>query len=211
MKRKKLFLTAIKDNTVDFLISKAPTLGMAFLGAGGMTYLAKLSEPLNVYGPIVWGSIGLVCFLLICLSLAFVGLYLEKRSIANFTTKIVENASTNPLSPQHQNRKINLIDFFHPFYKPAEHVRFEKCDIMGPANLHSEGGRFNNCAFHDCEIIIVREDRPIRGVVPLREPLFIDCHLYRVSFLMPINQYRTLPQQMRENVIVISDGRIGDV
>ncbi|EIC9817015.1 MULTISPECIES: hypothetical protein [unclassified Vibrio] len=211
MSNKVKLIKSIQSLVVDFILTKGPVLLMAFVGGSGMTYLAKVSAPLVPYGPVAWASIGLVSFFLICLSLAFIGMWLEKKALSKFTSKIVETATTNPLSPSHSDRKINLIDFYHPFYKATQNVRFERCDLMGPANLYSEGGSFDNCAFNDCEIVIVRDDRPIRGVVPLVRPMFLNCHLYRITFLMPITQYQALPSEMKKGVPIISDGRIGDI
>lgn len=203
--------SSTRDFLVDTLIAKGPSILVAALGAGGMGYLAKISAKIEPYGAVAWGGVTLVSFVMICCSLALLGVWLQKKSIAAFTGKMVETASVNPLEPLHKNKRIQLADFFHPFYKPSQNLRFEECDLMGPVNLYAEGGAFHDCGFIDCEIIIVRDDRPIRGVVPMKHPTFLKCSLYRVTLLMPFSQYNTLPEPMKKGVSVISDGRVGDI
>lgn len=196
---------------VDWLLSNWATLAAAFAGGGGMAYLAAISAPINSYGPIAWGGVGLCSILVIAISLVGFGIWKEKLALANYSQKVATTSNVNPLSHIHKDELIKLVDFFHPYYKPVNNVRFESCDLMGPSNIYFEGGNFDTCGFHECEIVIVRTDRPVRGGIHLRRPVLVNCNIYRATFLMNFEQYCSLPEEMKKGLAVISDGRIGDV
>ncbi|MGR2947838.1 hypothetical protein ABMX85_21415 [Vibrio vulnificus] len=211
MSKTKKAISSLASWITDWFISHGPTLIAAFIGGGGMAYLASISEPVSKFGVIGWLSIGLVAFFILGATFACFGVWRERSTLAEFTKKSMYVNASNPLSPIHKDEKINLIDFYHPFYKAARNIRFENCDLMGPANIYADGGTFDQCGFNDCEIIIVRTDRPIKGGIHLHRPFLVNCHLYRVTFIMPLEQYQSLPKQMKDGIPVISDGRVGDI
>ena len=196
---------------VDWVMSNGITLIVALIGGGGMTYLSSISAALNQYGFLAWIAVGLVTFVIIAFSFACFSFWEERRTLSDYTKKSFYSKTSNPLSPQHKNEKVNLIDFYHPYYKAIKNVRFEGCDLMGPVNLYVDGGTFDQCGFNDCEIVIVRSDRLIKGVVPMVRPVFLNCNIYRVTLLMPFDMYNTLPPEMKKGMPIISDGRIGDI
>lgn len=202
---------SLKSWVVDWLIGHWPTIVAAVIGGGGMAYLASASAFLNKHGPVAWGAVGLSSFLVLAVSLACVGYWKERSALADFARKSTLSVTSNPLSPVHSNERIQLIDFFHPYYKPLTNIRFENCDLMGPASVYSEGGTFDRCGFNQCEVVIVRTDRPVIGGIHLRRPTLVNCNLYRITFLMPVDQFNNLPAEMKSGVPVISDGRVGDI
>ena len=211
MSRVTKVLSSVVNWGIGWLITHGPTLIAAFVGGGGMVYLASISEPVSQFGLLGWFSIGLITFLIIGVTFACFGVWKERSTLAEFTKKSIYVNSSNPLSPMHKDEKINLIDFYHPFYKATTNVRFENCDFMGPSNVFADGGTFDRCGFNDCEIVIVRKDRPVKGGIHLVRPFLVNCQLYRVTFLMPFDQYQSLPIEMKKGILVISDGRVGDI
>lgn len=195
----------------DWFIDHWPTIFVATIGGGGMAYLASLSAIIGRYGAVGWVGVALASALAIALSLACVGYWRERSALADFARKSTLAVKTNPLSPVHRYELIQMGDFFHPFYKPIQNVRFEDCDLMGPAYIYSEGGTFDRCGFEACEIVIVRTDRNVTGGIHLMRPVLVNCRLYRITFLMAIDQYNAMPDAMKRGLPVISDGRIGNI
>lgn len=182
-----------------------------FIGGGGMTFLASITSFLDPYGPVAYGAIGILSMLLISIALYLYGLYKEKTTTAKYLSKKIDADLVNVLASSHNKERINLIDFYHPYFKPIENVQFEDCDLFGPAYVASDGGNFSGCDFIDCEITIVRGDRPIKGAVLFKLSSFVRCNFFRMTWVMNIDTYNALPQEMKRGVPVISDGRIGDV
>jgi len=176
-----------------------------------MAFLGSISDSLNQYGPIAWGVAGLLAILLIAVAFALFGYWSEKTAIADYARKNAIAISTNPLSQVHNTEQIMISDFFHPYHKIYENIRFENCDLIGPGIVFSESGSFDNCHWSDCQIVIIRTDRPITGAIHLKRPVILGCHLYRITFLMTIVQYQLMPAIMQGGLPVISDGRVGDV
>jgi len=130
---------------------------------------------------------------------------------ADYLKRKAQASTTNVLNPIHENERINLVDFYHPFYRPTENARFENCDLMGPAWINCDGCQFLHDGFFDCEIVIVRPDRPVGGASQFKFCTFTRSNFYRVTFLMNYESYKHFPDDFRAGIRVISDGRIGDV
>ncbi len=77
--------------------------------------------------------------------------------------------------------------------------------------LGVDGCQFLWSNFIDCEAVIVRPDRPIKGSHMFRFCTLLRCKIFRVTFVMNHASWLALPQDLRNGLIVISDGRIGDV
>lgn len=180
-------------------------------GGGVMTYLASVSAWLNPYGPVAWGGVGIASFLLMSFAFLVVGWARERYATADYVKTKAAASAVNVLAPTHTNERIELSSFYHPFYRPVENARFENCDLFGPANIHADGCSFLHVGFIDCEIVIVRSDRLIRGATAFKHCTLLHSRLYRVTFLMNEATYKALPEEMRRHVLVISDGRVGDI
>jgi hypothetical protein len=135
----------------------------------------------------------------------------SQLALAKYAREKASASGTNTLAPTHEHERIELWTFYHPFYRATENVRFENCELFGPANIAAQDCAFVDGEFHECEIIIVRPDRPVKGAMLFRRCNFVRFRLYRATFLMNIETYNSLPAEMRASVRVISDGRIGDL
>jgi len=195
---------------VDQAIERWPTI-LVVIGGGLMTYFASISAWLEPYGLVAWGAIGVGTILFLSLAYLLVGAALEKIAISNYTRAKAVATGANVLAPTHRDEKLELSSFFHPFYRATEDVRFEHCELFGPANMVAQGCTFAHCGFIDCEIVIARPDRGIKGGILFRRCLFTRSTLYRVTLVMPLAMYQALPEDMRATVLVISDGRVGDI
>ncbi len=188
---------------------------LAVFGGGGMSYLAAVSEWIKPWGPIGYGTVGLIAALLIYLILthgyAAVGKARERNAQAEYIRGRARQASVNVLAPVHDHEKIDLVQFHDHFYVAVENIRFEDCNLMGPAMIGIDGCQFLHTHFVECEIVIVRPDRPVKGAARFRFCTLLRCKIFRVTFVMNYETYKNMPPDLRAGVPVISDGRIGDV
>jgi len=196
---------------LDSAIEHWPAIIIAAIGGGGMTYLAQASTWLNAYGPVAWGAVGLGSILVISFIYFLWGYARLQIELSAYTKAKASGPGANVLSPTHEHERINLSDFYHPYFRPTENARFEDCELMGPAYVVINGCSFLHGSFIECEIVIVRSDRPVKGAMMFKFCTFLRCNLYRVTWLMNYDQYKALPEEMRAKVPVISDGRIGEI
>lgn len=127
-------------------------------GAAVMGYLAKATGWIAQYGPIAWGGIGLLAFLLIYCVLVWGRGRLAKarmeRAAAMVTERAAEHATVNPLAPDFRNQRIRLVDLYTPYGLPIDERSFKDCDLIGPAVLWlSPYTVFRNNTFHNVEFI----------------------------------------------------------
>jgi hypothetical protein len=200
------FIDRIRENWI-FIVGTA--------GSGGfMTYLAAITKWLEPWGPIGWGVIGLGSIIITNLGIAiafYIYAVAKQRSVQlRYIESKIGSSSANILAPIHHNERINLVDFFHPFYKPTKQVRFENCDLMGPSNILIAGCMFDGCNFVDCETVIVLPDSQLRGVTFFEGCHFVNSRLYRCTLFMPMETYRTFPDLMKVGLPIISDGNAGE-
>lgn len=196
---------------LDKIIEHWPVLLTTVIGGGGMSYFAYLTDFLRPYAPFSWGSVGLLSMLIISACYLLYASAKEKSAISNYTDKKSSVIGANVLAPTHQDERIDLMIFYHPYFKLTENVRFENCELMGPAYIHLDGCTLSTCTLNDCEIVIVRPDRPVKGVIAFKHCVFFRCYFYRVTWLMNYDNYKALPPEIRSATTIISDGRIGDV
>lgn len=216
----KLWKRLLKLDTLIALISWAYQniwLVLFPIGLGGlMTYLASITGWLTEWGPVAWGAVGIIVGIISALFFAFtyflVALAKEKIALAKYASASITTSTVNPLAPSHSRVRIKLIEFNHPYFRHTKYVKFEDCEIYGPCSAVFQGCTFDLVEFDPtCEIVIIRNDRPIKGVVALTDCQLIRCQLFRVTLLMGIEEYKRLPKNLRAGMPVISDGRIGDI
>jgi len=203
--------SAAFDYLLDKIIESWPLIAAWLVVGGGATYVASASSELGKLGIVTWTIFGLSSATIFLIGLLIYGNYLAKKATANYMNTAARHHSTNVLAPTHTREQIQLVDFYHPFFRPTDHVRFEDCDILGPGNMALEGGTFSNVGFTDCEIVIVRPDRGISGAMLFRNPTFLRSRLYRVTFVMNHETYKKLPKEFKAGVQVVSDGTVGDL
>lgn len=173
-----------------------------------MTYLASISAWLAPYGPVAWGGVGIGALLLFALTYLIYGHARAHAALAYFAEAQAKTATVNALAPTHTHERITLADFFHPFYEPVQGVRFDHCELFGPANIAIEScALLENIGFIDCEVVIVRTDIPVKGATMFRHCTFSRCTFYRATLLMNQAMFNGLPEDMRRRVNVINAGQ----
>lgn len=199
-------LEALGKWGLDKVIENWPAILLFTLSGGAMTYVASISEWLRPYGAVAFGAIGLLSMLLLVLIYLVYAIARGRLSLATFVALKAEAGKINPLEPIHKYERINLSDLFHPFFKPIKNARFENCELLGPGNIVLLGCTLNNCLFSSCEVVIVRSDCPVVGVVAAFDGcLFLHTSLFKVTIFMNRASWVSLPQEMRNQIPVISD------
>jgi hypothetical protein len=200
-------LQALAEWSAEKAVDHWPAILAFFVTGGGVTYIASASDWLKPYGPAGWVLFAVLVMLL--LTLGYLGYATARVRIASGTFAAIkaEAGTINALEPIHKRQRINLADLYHPFFKTIKNARFEQCELMGPGNIVALGGSsFDGCTFFDCEIVIVRPDTRLIGVMAAFEScVFLDTDLYRVTLLMPRAAWLTLPAGMRAQVPIISE------
>lgn len=179
---------------LDQAVEHWPAL-ISVAGGGLMTYLASISEWLAPYGPVAWGAVGLLTILLLALGYLLYGMARARTAVAYYTTARASSSAINVLAPSHERERIDLADFFHPFYRPTEHVRFEGCELYGPAVILLDGCNLDGPEMHDCEVVICAPNAKIMGGTHFRNCSFIRCRFYRVTLLMSPALHRSFVRQ----------------
>jgi hypothetical protein len=196
---------------VDQVIERWPQLLAWFVVTGGMGYLAFVSDFLQPYAPFSWGATALLALLILAIIYYVYGAARQKVILAEYTKKKNDAFGVNVMSPTHDHEQIELTQFYHPYMRATENVRFSDCDLLGPSFVYLDGCAIHSGHFGDCDVVIARPDRPIHGAVHLRGCHFIRCHFYRVTLLLTHDAYEQLPLPIKSGLSVISDGRVGDV
>jgi hypothetical protein len=208
----KFDLVSLFQWTWDRVANNWPGIIIFVGGSGLMTWLASLTEWAKWLGPLGWVLIAIIAMLIFNIALLLWGVAADKRLLRHFTRAKIEAKALNIMAPSHDFQRLNVSDFYHPQFLPTQNVRFTDCELLGPANLALQGNsHVDGVIFVDCDVIIVRPDRPIRGAVVFSNPTILRGRLVRITFLMNHTQWTQMPQEFRTGVPVISDGRIGDV
>ncbi|WP_370236468.1 hypothetical protein [Brevundimonas sp.] len=173
---------------LDWLAKAWPLLGALF-GASALSWLASAAIWLNAYGPLAWGLVFLITFLVLY-GIFLLGVHVtskarERRVQSAYTERVVASATVNPLDRLFAGKRIDMRDFYHPFFKWHVRPTFRDSEVYGPANVALRGSpTFERCLFHDCEIVIVRPGVPAMGVIGLDSPVFEGSQLYRLTFFV---------------------------
>ncbi len=183
----------------DRIANNWQSLVAIFVGLGGMSYLASISQAIAEVGPVAIGGIGLFSALTIWIVLAWAQ-YLrakaqERQSIAAATEKWKEQVdAVNPLDREFNKKRLSIVDLAHPVTKRVSGKRFIDCQLMGSANIVFSGKNILNLdAFGNCDVIVMNPNHkvPINNVV-LFEDLeiiggeILNCTLFIQPSLIPI-------------------------
>jgi hypothetical protein len=210
--RKNLAARSMWDAFVDFLIAKAGTI-LPLLFAAVMAYLAAVSKWLNAYGPVAWGAVGITTFLVVAVSWWIVVQAQARYVQTRFAKKHEESTGINPLDDHFTRQRINLVDFFHPFYKPTRLAKFQDCELFGPAVIALTGkSTLHTGEFNGCEVVIIKPEVTVVGATVFENCTFERCKFFRVTFLLSKDQYRSMTEQVKgDRMSVISDGTAGEL
>jgi hypothetical protein len=165
-------------------------IGTAFVGAGGMSYLASITDWLAPWGPAGIGGVGLISGLALWIGLAYAqslrAMTEERRSRVKLHEALtVQPKTVNPLSDAFENTRISVQDFFSPFGLPNRYKRFSRCEIIGPGTVVLSGCSIvrneDIPVFQECNIMIIRNRFRIMSVTVFAGCTFIDCSFFKCT------------------------------
>ena len=179
---------ALADHFTDHILEWV----MSLSGGALMAYLSALSAWVNAWGPIGWGAIGILSFLILMLGIS-IGSYLRagadsKRALAKFTESTLKTASVNVLLDNFASQRINLSDFYHPFFKSIKYAKFTKCEIFGPAMMLPTQCTFDKILFQDCDVVIVNIPATAHTLTRFESCTFDQCSFYRITLFVSRDQ-----------------------
>lgn len=183
--------------------------GAAFLasatGATLIGYLASATAWIDQWGPVAWGLIGLLAFVLLLWSIAGAQFWLAtaklKRAQARIAERSADTALINPLDSRYLDKRIALYDLRSPMGEPVAGRVFEKCELIGPAVIVLIGnsgpaGSFQSNELFNVELVKVQDTAisAIPNKIILSGCNVINCKIYNVLFLVPNSQIPLIDQ-----------------
>lgn len=198
---------------------------LAALASGGaISWMSSFTDWMAPWGPLGWLAAGLATSLFVAgvLTLIRMGMSWKrsKDALVEFTERHVTSTSVNPLKRDFSEQRVNLWDFYHPYFEENREKTFRNCELMGPCNISLSGiTQMPRAKLRDCDFVIVGLGKPMKGVVAFADCSFIDCAFYRVTFFVDAGLARSLKSQMLatgvfegdEPINVISDGTFGAI
>jgi hypothetical protein len=190
-------LKAIRAWASTWIAERWLELLIGFFAGGGMIYVATITEWMKPLGPMGWALAGFIPMLIVIPLYALYWWTRGRRDVMDFTKRIAEKSGVSPLEPVFERKRINIADFYNPYYVPYKSKRFLNCQIWGPANVvlinsHLVGGEFKHCQF----VILKKDSTPLFGVVLLDHAVITDCEISNITLLMNRKNYE---QVVRDN------------
>lgn len=162
-----------------------------FLGAGGITYLASVSESVAAWGPVGVGAIGILSALLIWVGLAGAQSLRAKTAYLRAKAQAIERwgddvDNVNPLSKEFHTKRIRLSDLVNPITSHIEGKRFIDCELMGSANvLFYDNLKIDGLTMTNCDVVVLNEKEPmmVYNAIRLENCIIINCKIYGCTII----------------------------
>jgi hypothetical protein len=183
----------------------------SLIPTAAMAYLFNVAGIAQEYAPFSYGVVALATFLIICIGYAIYAWGHAKWMLTRFEERRSQSSPINPLAGNFRNVRVQVSDFYHPFFRKTTDAKFENCELYGPAYVFIEGCTLSVGEMHQCEVVIARPDRPTTTVTVFKNCLFTGCSFYRITWIMTYDHYTHLPEEIQKGLTVISDGRVGDI
>lgn len=139
-----------------------------FVGAGGMSYLASITEWLKAWGPVGIGAVGIGSALIIWIGLAWaqsIRAQARRRHAETYAIqKWEENVDDfNPLSPEFHLKRMKIGDLANPISKKVIGKCLIDCELIGPAVIFFHKDiEMNGVGFVDCDVVVAK---PVETIV----------------------------------------------
>jgi hypothetical protein len=185
----------IYDRAANNLAWLSSTFGGAVIG-----YAASITEWLKPWGPIGYVALGILFALFIygAASLFFFIYSTGKMrsAIANYSDMMARTATVNTLADLFTKQRINMADFFHPFYRAVRNVKFQDCEMFGPALIFLSGCRLDSVTMTNCDIVVLSDDAQPRTLTRFDNCTFERCPFYLVTIFLTYDQAAQIREMM---------------
>jgi hypothetical protein len=180
---------------------------LSLSGGGGMGYLAAITSWIAPWGPIGWGAVGLVSFLICMVALASVaavrGYAKSQNALARFAEESPKTTTVNVLQDNFSTKIIKLADFYHPYFLPKKYIKFRDCEINGPASSLLSGGGMESSRLVDCDVVIINDVIQAFTIMKFENCTFERCVFFRMTFFVTSSQAITMKNKIG-NINVIA-------
>lgn len=167
---------------------------VTFVSTGVVTWATAVSQFMQTYAPFSWAVAAVLAFFVSSSAMALLGIYKSRKAMADFEDKRSEAQSVNPKRETFTRERINLSDFYHPFFKPTVGVRFQDCDIFGPATIFLTVPFVDAVEFQQCDFVVVTGNSGVHSAMHFDGCFFVRCRFFRIMVLVTQEQLESITQ-----------------
>ena len=185
---------------LDYLAGKWIEIAIAFIGGGGMSYLASITTWLKPWGPVIWFAIGIIFSIIIGLGIS--SIYLIKRvgdarkARALLDTTISRDRDKiNPLDRQFSQLIISPNDLFIHYEPVLRAKQFRECHFVGPGVMvFLDRCEMTHNRMTACNYVVFNEENNYRinGALGFVSSMFENCQFINITFIMPSKMARVI-------------------
>jgi hypothetical protein len=192
----------------DRIASNWDRLAAAFIGGGGMSYLAAVTDWMAAWGPLGIGAVGLLAALAVWLVLALAAILRAKAKLHQTSANAIEKwkeqvDSVNPLAPEFHTKRLRIGDIAHPINQRITDKRFIDCELIGPANIVLAGAALNGASFMNCDMVVARHNAFIQNAVVLERVTMIGGKIWNTTIFIGTNDIHHF-RAMGANIISLT-------
>lgn len=150
-------------------------------------WAASATAWLNAYGPIAWVGSGVVGILLLIGCLMLWARYRMFAATADVVAKQAESDDVvNPLHDSFDRHRVRLSQIASPIDNLVDGKTFNRCEILGPANVVIlDGIVMQDNELYGCDFAVVRIGAHVSNAVKLRRCTINRSKLHGITFLIP--------------------------
>src|SRR5205085_115309 len=103
-----------------------------------------------------------------------------RMALSRYADARLGSSSISPLDSLFVKRRINLADFFHPFYKSIENKVFKESELFGPALVFMGGCRLDGTSIDHCDVVVLSNSAKPFTLTNFQSCIFERCRLFQV-------------------------------
>jgi len=158
------------------------------LGAGLLAYASTSVRWMNQLGPFGWGSVALIAFLALSLSLYMLALFRERWVYASYARKRAQEPDfINPLDNDFTKKRIQLAAMKRPSTNYIENKTFTDCEILGPAMVLMDGCELTGNGMINCNWVVTKQGAEVFGAILLKNLKIRGGTLHDLTIIVPEN------------------------
>jgi hypothetical protein len=186
-------IKALLTWTTDWAIEHWPALSIV-IGGAAITYLAAVSAALESYGPVAWGTVGLVTVFVLALVYAMVAWGTKTRTKARYDARLLEGGSIiNPLEAVFVRKRIVLDQFVLPSHPLIEGKTFIDCDFIGPGCIYLHSGNSTGALRPPAvDAVWLAPGAQFTNMFTFRNCVFRNCSFQRITLFASLEYFDAL-------------------
>jgi len=169
-----------------------------------MTYFAAVTDWLNDWGPVAWGSVGVVALVATLLShgawTRWRGEGAQKRTQARILDRFSESYTINPLQEQFSNVQIDVHDLRTLDGSPLKKRFFNECVLAGPSLIILSGCNITEGFRHMANVQFIELPLERIKIVPNKQIwekcTLRNCDIFNIVFAVNSHDANLLRERM---------------